>query len=154
MRLPYDVSTGRTAAPACTPRTLPSCSEPTLIGNGDAHLKNWSVIYRDRRNPELTPAYDMVSTIAYVDDDTMALEWTGGLRRFSDLSEDLLARLASAARLPQQLVVRAGRAMVERFMSVWPGDARHLGISAETREAIEGNLKRVPLTGARPASPR
>lgn len=126
----------------------------TLIGNGDAHLKNWSVIYRDRRNPELTPAYDMVSTIAYADDDTMALEWIGGLRRFSDLSEDLLARLASAARLPQQLFVTAAREMVERFMSVWARETRRLGISAETRTAIEKNLKRLPLTGARPASPR
>lgn len=126
----------------------------TLIGNGDAHLKNWSVIYRDRRNPELTPAYDMVSTIAYVDDDTMALEWIGGMRRFSDLSEDLLARFASAARLPQQLVVRAGREMVERFMSVWGGETRRLGIPAETRTAIEENLKRVPLAGARPANSR
>ncbi len=36
-----------------------------LIGNGDAHLKNWSLIYRDRRNPTLSPAYDFVSTAAY-----------------------------------------------------------------------------------------
>ena len=36
-----------------------------LIGNGDAHLKNWSIIYRDKINPQLAPAYDLVSTIHY-----------------------------------------------------------------------------------------
>ena len=29
-----------------------------LIGNGDMHLKNWSVLYRDRRNASLTTAED------------------------------------------------------------------------------------------------
>jgi serine/threonine-protein kinase HipA len=29
-----------------------------LIGNADAHLKNWSLIYPDRRTPQLAPAYD------------------------------------------------------------------------------------------------
>ena len=29
-----------------------------LIGNADMHLKNWSLIYPDRRNAALAPAYD------------------------------------------------------------------------------------------------
>ena len=51
----------------------------------------------------------------------MALEWVGGARRFADLSDDLLGRLASRARLAQQPVVRAARAAVARFLDVWPG---------------------------------
>ncbi len=35
-----------------------------LIGNGDAHAKNFSVIYRNGR-PELAPAYDLLSTAVY-----------------------------------------------------------------------------------------
>jgi serine/threonine-protein kinase HipA len=45
------------------------------VGNGDAHLKNFSVIYR---HPEdevtLAPAYDIVSTLPYTPKDTLALE--------------------------------------------------------------------------------
>ena len=33
-----------------------------LIGNGDAHLKNWSVIDQDEVTPRLAPAYDLIST--------------------------------------------------------------------------------------------
>ncbi len=35
-----------------------------LIGNGDAHAKNFSVVYRDGR-AELAPAYDLLSTAVY-----------------------------------------------------------------------------------------
>lgn len=38
-----------------------------LIGNGDAHLKNWSLIYDDGRRAQLSPAYDVVSTAGYYD---------------------------------------------------------------------------------------
>lgn len=48
----------------------------TLIGNADMHLKNWSLIYRDRRSPGLSPAYDLVSTIPYIPDEKAALKYT------------------------------------------------------------------------------
>ncbi len=37
-----------------------------LLANGDAHLKNWSLLYPDKINPRLTPAYDIVTTLPYV----------------------------------------------------------------------------------------
>lgn len=36
-----------------------------LIGNGDAHLKNWSLLYENQRVPRLSPAYDLVATAVY-----------------------------------------------------------------------------------------
>lgn len=41
-----------------------------LIANGDAHLKNWSVIYQDGIYPTLSPAYDLVSTKVYLPNET------------------------------------------------------------------------------------
>ena len=38
-----------------------------LLANGDAHLKNWSLIYPDSNRPMLSPAYDIVSTLPYVE---------------------------------------------------------------------------------------
>jgi len=35
-----------------------------LIGNGDAHLKNWSFVYPDGTSARLSPPYDLVATIA------------------------------------------------------------------------------------------
>ncbi len=54
------------------------------IENGDAHLKNFSVIYA---NPEdeirLAPAYDIVATTPYIPRDTLALTLNGS-KRFPD----------------------------------------------------------------------
>jgi serine/threonine-protein kinase HipA len=38
-----------------------------LLANGDAHLKNWSLIYSSDKRPMLSPAYDIVSTLPYVE---------------------------------------------------------------------------------------
>ena len=40
-----------------------------LLANGDAHLKNWSLIYSGGVRPHLSPAYDIVSTLPYVDNE-------------------------------------------------------------------------------------
>ncbi len=50
------------------------------VGNGDAHKKNFSLIYEDITKPEtirLSPAYDIVSTLAYLEHDTPALKMNG-----------------------------------------------------------------------------
>lgn len=47
------------------------------IGNGDAHLKNWSFIYRDGKHATLSPVYDLVSTVGYISNENFALKFTG-----------------------------------------------------------------------------
>lgn len=45
-----------------------------LIGNGDAHLKNYSLIETAQGDFMLSPAYDLLCTALHVDDSTLALE--------------------------------------------------------------------------------
>ncbi len=40
-----------------------------LLANDDAHLKNWSLIYADKINPRLSPAYDILTTNVYIKDE-------------------------------------------------------------------------------------
>lgn len=48
------------------------------IGNGDAHLKNFSVLYRHpEARIELSPAYDVISTLPYIPRDSLALTLDG-----------------------------------------------------------------------------
>ena len=66
-----------------------------LIGNGDAHLKNFGLLYTDPTTPDcaIAPAYDIVNTTAYIPEDSLALELRGqksffaakeGLLKFAD----------------------------------------------------------------------
>lgn len=41
-----------------------------LLANGDAHLKNWSLIYPDQITPRLSPAYDIVTTRVYIENES------------------------------------------------------------------------------------
>ncbi len=48
------------------------------LRNGDAHLKNFGIIYDDVVGPaRLAPVYDLVTTDAYIPDDPMALTLNG-----------------------------------------------------------------------------
>lgn len=54
------------------------------LRNGDAHLKNFGVLYEDSASSVcLAPAYDIVTTTVYIKKDTLALT-LGGTKRFPD----------------------------------------------------------------------
>jgi serine/threonine-protein kinase HipA len=51
------------------------------LRNGDAHLKNFGILYRDvNGDAELAPVYDLVTTAAYLPKDAMALTLNGTTR--------------------------------------------------------------------------
>lgn len=116
----------------------------TLIGNADMHLKNWSLIYSDRRRARLSPAYDFVSTIPYIADDKAALKFAR-TKRMDEFSRDELTYLAAKARLPEKLVLDTATETVARFHDVWKTESRNLPIARAVRDAIEANVRKVPM---------
>ncbi len=50
-----------------------------VVGNGDAHLKNFGLIYTDPTTNDcrLAPAFDLVNTTAYIPEDVLALDLCG-----------------------------------------------------------------------------
>jgi len=91
-----------------------------VTGNGDMHLKNWSVIYRgDGRKPMLAPAYDVLSTIAYLPGDQFALS-LGGAKAFRALTQDRWRNFANRARLPEGAVLKAVAETAATIHDLWP----------------------------------
>lgn len=116
----------------------------TLIGNADMHLKNWSLIYRDRSTPMIAPAYDFVSTIAFLDDPNAALKYARQ-KRMKDLTIDELRLLAAKAGAPEALVVKAAKETVERFHEIWRSESGTLPLTAHRRQAIEAHYQDTAL---------
>lgn len=56
-----------------------------IVGNGDAHLKNFGVLYSDpvKLDACLAPAYDIVNTTCYIPEDTLALDLGGNKSLFA-----------------------------------------------------------------------
>ena len=116
----------------------------TLIGNADMHLKNWSLIYPDKRHAALAPAYDFVSTIPYLPDGKAALNFSR-TKRFDEFSEDELSHLAAKALLPEKLVLDTARETVALFHQHWRAEKANLPLSANVIDAVEAHLKKIPM---------
>ena len=116
----------------------------TLIGNADMHLKNWSVIYKDKRTASIAPAYDFVSTIPYIPDDSASLKVSRS-KKFSDFTLDELSHLAAKAMLPEKLVLDTAKQTVAGFHEIWAKEKAHLSLTKSMIEAIETHLRSIPL---------
>ncbi|MCC7410908.1 MAG: HipA domain-containing protein, partial [Gammaproteobacteria bacterium] len=108
-----------------------------LIGNGDAHLKNWSVIYPDKVTPQLAPAYDLVSTIHYVQNDSLALN-LGGEKRFESINEAHFDRLARRMEAPAKFVLETVKETVATARKEWPEVIREIGLPEDLRDRLYG----------------
>jgi serine/threonine-protein kinase HipA len=115
-----------------------------LIGNGDMHLKNWSLIYPDRRNARLAPAYDFVSTIPYIANDKSALTFSR-TKEFTGFTIDELAHLSAKANLPKKLVLDTAKETVALFMERWETEKANLPMHQDVVEAIDKHLKTLPV---------
>ncbi|MCB9763951.1 MAG: type II toxin-antitoxin system HipA family toxin [Alphaproteobacteria bacterium] len=115
-----------------------------VCGNGDAHLKNWGVIYPDRRTPRLGPAYDLVATVARAPRDTLALSLDGS-KAFESVSRSSFRSLARALEADEAQVVHWIRAACARAQEVWRSGAGDLPLTADERERIDDHIRRVPL---------
>ena len=112
----------------------------TLTGNADMHLKNWSLIYPDKRMPALSPAYDLVSTISYIADEEAALKFAR-TKRFDGYTLDELSCLAGKAGLPETPVLNTANQTVERFHEIWEKEKNNLPQPRRTTERIDAHLK-------------
>lgn len=115
-----------------------------LIGNGDMHLKNWSLIYPDRRNARLAPAYDFVSTIPYIANDKSALTFSR-TKEFTGFTTDELAHLSAKANLPKRLVLDTAKETVALFMERWEAERTNLPLRKDVVEAIDKHLTTLPI---------
>ena len=116
-----------------------------LIGNGDMHLKNWSLIYPDRHLAALSPAYDLVSTIPYMEgEDTAALNFSR-TKKITEFDADELRHLAAKALLPEKLVIDTATETVQQFRQVWEAEKRHLPLAATVLDAVDAHAPTVPL---------
>ena len=72
-----------------------------LLGNGDAHLKNFSVSYRDNKKIILSPAYDIVSSkLVILNEENTALTING---KKNKLNRDDFLKLADYLNIPHKI---------------------------------------------------
>ena len=113
-----------------------------LISNGDYHLKNWSLIYRDGRVPTLAPAYDLVSTAHYfigerIED--LGLKF-GGFRDFHRVNLRTFRRLQERLGARDVDLAECAADTVERTLAEWPRNSNILDSRPRLQEAVDESI--------------
>jgi HipA-like protein len=116
------------------------------IGNADAHLKNWSIIYPDGRTPALAPAYDLVSVTVYERFSTDQLAFRlAGERAFDKLDRDHFRRLADAVDADPDEVVHIVDQTVVGLRDSWPSIVANHPVPDFLRTYLDDRLRRLRL---------
>lgn len=111
-----------------------------LISNGDAHLKNWSLIYRDQKVPSISPAYDIVSTRYYMgSSETLGMKFAGS-NRFDSVRLRSFERLDNRLQAEANLVEVAGE-VVGRVSDAWRAVKNLLPHSSAVVSDIESSIR-------------
>lgn len=116
-----------------------------VIGNGDAHLKNWSLLYADPRRPVLSPAYDLVSTAIYSPPgrpENLGLKFAKS-RRFDAVTLGSFERLERKVNAVGAGLRNTAHEVIQKTLDSWPEIAEVLESSPWLHKAIgEGIVKR------------
>ena len=89
-------------------------------------------------SPQLAPAYDLVSTIHYVHNDSLALNLAGE-KRFDAIDESHFDRLARRMDAPPKFVLGIVRETVAAARKEWPAILREAGLPADMRERLHAH---------------
>ncbi|WP_195909641.1 type II toxin-antitoxin system HipA family toxin [Rhizobium tubonense] len=114
-----------------------------MLGNGDAHLKNWSFIYPIGGDVSLTPAYDIVPTFLY-GDANMALEF-GGTKDPNLINLHKFERAAAALRIEPRVLIGQVMETVKKALDVWPSIIADSPITAEMKNRLLERFQNLPL---------
>ncbi|GAB4090371.1 type II toxin-antitoxin system HipA family toxin [Hydrogenophaga soli] len=115
-------------------------------GNGDAHLKNWSLLYPSGVHARLSPAYDLVSTIQY-HDDRLALNF-GKSKQWADVRMDTFRRLALRIGVDDVLLTHWVQEAVSVTRHAWSTQATDFGFDADAQSRLTRHMAQVPVLSA------
>ncbi|WP_437766057.1 type II toxin-antitoxin system HipA family toxin [Sorangium sp. So ce281] len=118
-----------------------------LSGNGDAHLKNWSLYYPDGINAELSPAYDLVSTVQYVQTENLALNLAQS-KLFGNVSLASFQRLARKIGANEDKITELVRSSVAATLAAWRELQSHLAVPDIYLKRVNEHLDNIPLARA------
>ncbi|AJC17194.1 type II toxin-antitoxin system HipA family toxin [Pandoraea sputorum] len=116
-----------------------------LLGNTDAHLKNWALIYPDAQTPQLAPVYDPVCVAAFFHNVPLshygvnrAIDKT--LRAFDWPALEALLKGAGLLRVGRLMTI--ARETVHEAQAVWPTllDDAPGAVKATVLERLNGGV--------------
>ena len=107
-----------------------------LLANGDAHLKNWSLLYKDQRTPRISPAYDIVTTSVYIEDETTYALNLGKTKQWYAVGVVNFKSWAERAGLPWRAIKPHLDDVMEKARSLWPDALKNLPMDETHKKGL------------------
>ncbi len=114
-----------------------------LLGNGDAHLKNWSLIYPDQVTAELAPAYDIVYTQAYIPGESQVSLNLGGNKDWYVMSMGHFEGWAKSVGVPWRAIKPHLDDVIEKARTQWPDYLQAALMNTEHKKALQAHWGRL-----------
>ena len=114
-----------------------------LLANGDAHLKNWSLVYPDTFTPELSPCYDMVITRVYMGNER---EYAMNLAKNKDWYKSTFSHFkiwADKADIPWKAIKPQLDDTLDKARSLWPKALEHLPADNNQKKELKEHWRRL-----------
>ncbi len=109
-----------------------------MIGNGDLHAKNYSLLWRKDGIVAATPLYDIVSTLPYPLRQHMAMDMDG---RDSNFRQSYFVTLGERFNLAERLVARKINEMIDRSEHHLD-DLGSIGYDGDTTERLSAEIRK------------
>ena len=112
-----------------------------LLANGDAHLKNWSLLYPDQVTPRLSPAYDIVTTSVYMDGERHYALNLGKTKHWYKASYANFQSWANRAGVPWRAIKPHIEDAMEKARSMWPKALKELPMNEEHKQRLKDHWR-------------
>ena len=110
-----------------------------LLANGDAHIKNWSLVYSDQVTPRLSPAYDIVTTSVYIENERQYALNLGKTKEWYAVTYDNFEAWAKRAGVPWRAIKPHLDDAMEKARSLWPGKIKDLPMNDEHKKKLQAH---------------
>ena len=107
-----------------------------LLANGDAHLKNWSLLYLDQVTPRLSPAYDIVTTSVYIDNERQYALNLGKTKDWYEVSIASFESWANRSEIPWRAIKPHLADTMEKARSLWPDEIKNLPMNDDHKKKL------------------
>ena len=107
-----------------------------LLANGDAHLKNWSLLYEDQVTPRLSHAYDIVTTSVYIEDERKYALNLGKTKDWYAVTTANFQSWANRADIPWRAIKPHLDDAMDKARTLWPSAIKDLPMDEAHKESL------------------
>ncbi len=114
-------------------------------GNGDAHLKNWSLVYSGTTQARWSPLYDQVATIAWEAPARELALKLAGVKQFGRIDRAAFERFADKAEIERRRIHDLIDGTLGQLRQAWRKIVAEAPLPEAHEEALRQHWRKVPL---------